>query len=1247
MPKKNSPSSKDKSEMSIEERYKKKSTHEHILTLPDTWIGSVQSDTMNMWVFDDNNNKIVKKEITFVPGLYKIYDEILVNARDHSIRDKTCKTIKVSFNQEEGRITVFNDGKGIPVQIHKELGIYVPEMIFAHTMTSENYEQKGKIVGGKNGIGAKATNIYSNVFEIETYDADSGKKYFQKCENNMFTINKPVIEDIKDKKTKPFTQISFIPDFKRFGIKSLTNDHMALFKKRVYDLAACTHTGVKVYLNDKLIEVKTFDEYINMFYEKPPSNIIYEEVNDRWKVGIIYDNDNGFNQISYVNGICTYQGGTHVQYILDQITNKLLAYIKAKHKNINVKSSQIRENLTLFVDSVIEDPAFSSQTKEFLTSKTSLYGSTCEIPDKMIDALIKTGIVEDVVKLAQFKAMEELKKTDGKKVKTLRGITKLDDALWAGTNKAKDCYLILTEGDSAKKFAVDGLDVIGREQFGVFPLRGKLLNVREATGKQILNNEEFTNIKQIMGLKQNKKYDDTSKLRYGGGIIILTDADVDGSHIKGLIINMFHRFWPSLLKREGFIQAMSTPIVKVHKKSDTKKTEPMVFFTQSEYKKWEEEQKENGTYSKWDKPKYYKGLGTSTTAEAKELFMEFKKRVIKYVWESPFTNNENKEVKEEKVEKKSSPKSKKSDDVDTETDKESNLDKDEEDDDDDDDITDMNSKSYDAITLAFERARANDRKNWLRAYNREIIAIPKDGYLGYSDFINKDLIHFSNYDNIRSLPSLCDGLKPSQRKILYASILRNIFKNEIKVAALASFTQESTEYHHGEMSLQGAIINMAQDFVGTNNINVLTPNGNFGSRREGGSDAASSRYIFTQLNQLNKYIFRPEDSDILNHLVEEGKKIEPEYFAPVIPMILVNGSEGIGTGFSTSVPSFNPKDIINNIVNMLDGKEPVNIKPWYRGFNGSITKVDDSKYVATGTYEVIDDCTIKITELPVGVWTSKYKESVLEKCLVDPKSKKPTKTQFIENYTNLSGNNNVHFEITFAGNSLQQMIKQDSLVKNLKLSANINLSNMYLYDSNHVITKYDTVVDIFTEFYDVRHKLYVKRRNYRIKQLTNQMDLLKYKVKFISQIVNNELVVNKKKKEVLYKELRELKYPELANDCDAADSDKSYEYLTGMNILTLTEEKIDELNKLYLVKKKELEDYQSITVEELWKRELLELSDHYDKWFTEKEQEMNDSNDKNKKSKTKKKKNSNKPRTGKVVVVKGTAKSKSKAKGKK
>lgn len=1033
----------------------------------------------------------------------------------------------------------------------------------------------------------------------------------------MFKINKPIIEKNKDSKMKPYTQISFIPDFKRFGIEKLTDDHLCLFKKRVYDLAACTNKNVKVYLNNELIEIQTFEDYIRMFYDEKEQipNVMYEEVNDRWKVGIVYDNQNGFNQISYVNGICTYQGGTHIQYILDQITTKLINYISTKHKQITVKPSMIRENLTVFIDSIIEDPSFSSQTKETLTTKISLFGSTCEVPDTLINKLINSGIVENVVNLAKYKADEELKKTDGKKVQTLRGLAKLDDALWAGTRRSKECYLILTEGDSAKKFAIDGLEVIGREKYGVFPLRGKLLNVREATSKQILNNEEFSNIKQIMGLKQNKKYNDTSQLRYGGGVVILTDADVDGSHIKGLIINMFHKYWPSLLKKKGFIQALSTPIIKVYKKTDAKKKEPVIFYTLSEYDKWRKEEESNNTINKWEKPKYYKGLGTSTTAEAKQLFNEFEKRILKFNWETPMGNNnqeednnqeDNNQEEDDKKKKKSSSRKStpKNSEDDNGTDKESDSGKDEEE---DDDINDMNSKSYNAITLAFEKARANDRKSWLRNYKKDVQLEPNEGgYIGFSDFVHKELIHFSTYDNVRSIPSVCDGQKPSQRKILHTFFKNNIYKNEIKVAGAASDTQKETEYHHGEMSLQGTIINMAQDYVGSNNINLLLPNGNFGSRREGGQDAASARYIFTQLNSLNKKIFRQEDMNILNYLVEEGKQIEPEYFLPIIPLVLVNGAEGIGTGFSTFIPSFNPKDIINNLLLMLDGELPKNMVPWYWGFKGTIEKYveknakkkDEVKYVSNGVYEIIDENTVRITELPICVWTTKYKE-YLEKFLVDPKSKANSKTQFIEKIINNSGNYTVDFTIVFAGNHLHQMLKNDSLVKNLKLTNTINLSNMYLHDNRGVITKYEYVTDIIHEFYDIRLEGYKKRKEYRIKQLMNEMELLKYKVKFINQIINEEIDIRNRDESDLNKELQEKGYPELSNDCNAEDNDKDYSYLHGMAIRTLTKQKRIELEKVYNDKLQELEDYKSITVEELWKRELLELQTEYEKWLTE------------------------------------------------
>ena len=506
-----------------EETYKKKSLHDHILTMPDTYIGSIETDQKDLWIFDEEENRIIKKTINYVPGFYKIFDEIIVNARDHTIRDKTCKNIKIYINKTTNEITVYNDGNGIPVKIHNEYNVYIPELIFGHLLTSSNYDQKGKIVGGKNGYGAKCTNIYSTSFKIETVDSNEKKKYYQEFSNNMKDKSEPKIEKTKE---LPYTKITYKPDYIKFGMKGLTTDIIGLLQKRAYDLTVCTE-GINIYSNDIKLKCDCFEDYIKMYYKTVP-NIVYKKINSRWKVGVIYDNESGFNQISFVNGIWTYHGGTHITHIINQLSAGIIDHIKQKYKNLKIKSTQIKDNITLFVDCVIEDPSFSSQTKEFLTTKTTNYGNhedaKCVLLPEFITTVLKTGIVDELVNYAQFKELEQLKKTDGKKKESVKNIIKLSDALQAGTRNSKDTRLFLTEGDSAKNFALRGLEIIGREYYGVFPLKGKLLNIRNATISQIKNNEEFANIKKILGLKQGEVYDDISKLRYGG-IIILADQD--------------------------------------------------------------------------------------------------------------------------------------------------------------------------------------------------------------------------------------------------------------------------------------------------------------------------------------------------------------------------------------------------------------------------------------------------------------------------------------------------------------------------------------------------------------------------------------------------------------------------------------------------------------------------------------------------------------------------------------------------
>ena len=1227
-------------DMDIENIYKKKDQITHVLDLPDTYIGSVEPDNKNMWIYDDETKKIIYKDIYYVPGFYKIIDELTVNARDHVERDKTCNLIEFNFDKESGSISILNNGEGIPIQIHKEHNVYVPELIFGQLLTSANYDQKGKTVGGKNGYGSKLANIFSKKFIIETVDIKNKKKYYQEFSDNMSKKTEPIVTNL-GKKDTPYTKITILPDYERFGMKKgLSNDVIGLLKKRAYDIAACTDKNVKVYLNGELLKIKSFQDFIELHYDKKP-NMIYEEINDRWKVGVVFNPDSGKRTVSFVNGIWTYAGGTHVNYIFDQIVDKLKEHIKKKNKNLNIMPGSIKDCLNIFIDSVIEDPSFSSQTKGELTTNSKKFGSTCELDNAFITKVFNTGLADWITKLAQFKEMSGLKQTDGKKVTAIRDIPKLEDAHWAGTKKSKDTRLILTEGDSAKAFAISGIKVLGRDKFGVFPLRGKLLNVRNATAQQIKNNKEFIFLKKILGLKQDVKYNDVSKLRYGG-IIILTDQDADGSHIKGLIINLFQYFWPELLKIDGFIETMSTPLIKAFKKADKKNNNTIVFYTLSEFEKWAKKEEDN--MSKWH-IKYYKGLGTSDEKEAKEVFNDYENRIIDFIWEdiddlSSFSkksvkstkSNKSKSKKEESSSSDESSDNESSGSDGTDDSKEKEKDKKSKD---SFDKTIYLSKSYDSITLAFDEKRANDRKVWLGKYHKDNILEYTKKEVNYTDFINKDLIHFSNMDNIRSIPSIVDGFKPSHRKILYAMFKKNQ-KSEIKVAQLASYVAEHTAYKHGENSLQEAIVGMGQNFPGSNNINLIFPSGNFGYRNQGGEEHASPRYIFTKLDQIASKIFIEQDECILNYQIDEGEVIEPDYYYPIIPMILVNGSKGIGTGYSTNIPQYNPMDICDNIYRMMDNKKCKEMHPWYCGFNGKIEKIDEGKYKIMGNYEVKGISEIRITEIPIRgnlCWTQDYKEYLYT--LIDDKEPRKTKeekdkekegkrvrvvTKKLEDVISNCGNNEIDFTVKVKGMELQKMVKSgdDEIEKYFKLSANLSVSNLYLYNHKNIITKYDTPLDIMQDFYDFRLEMYKKRKEYYLRILINELLILKNKVRFIQDIIDKKILIERKKKEDIIAKLEKLEYPRVSTKFDAVESEKTYNYLTGMELFSLTEEKIDELNKKYNDKKKEYEDYKSTTELEFWRRELDDFVDFYKKW-TKIQYEHNNDEDTSKKSKAKKK----------------------------
>jgi DNA topoisomerase II len=1062
-----------------------KLTHiEHILKRPDSYVGPVDIGTEPYWILD--GQKFSKKNLKYSPALLKIFDEILVNAIDrNSLHPKQVSLVSVSIDKDVGSVTIENNGPlgGISVKMHEKEGLWNPELVFGHLLTSTNYDDTQKrIVGGRNGYGAKLANIYSTEFSIAIKDHETKQIYTQSWSNNMTVCNPPKIK--KHSGATSSVAITFTPEWKRFGMSKMDDTIYSIFQKRVWDANICTTQNCKVKFNGEVLPKQNFEAYAKM-HEGVQE--VASVTTDRWSVCIGPSTD-GMEQVSFVNGLCTNKGGTHIDHAANLIANGV---IEEMAKKIKLKPQQVKNTFNIFVKATLENPTFSSQVKSECTSKSPNFGSKFEMPKTFIKNVLKTGIADELTALSKFKEMKELAKSDGARKSKITGIPKLDDANKAGTAQSGKCTLIVTEGDSAKTLAVAGLSVVGRDHYGVFPLRGKCKNVRDSSVAQLTSNQEFNDLKKILGLQQGKEYTNVSELRYGR-LMIMTDADNDGSHIKGLILNMIHYFWPSLLKL-NFVVSMVTPIIKAMKGSDTKS-----FYTDSAFRTW------YGSGKQGWKIKYYKGLGTSTSAEAREYFKKIQDLTVKF---------------------------------------------------------DMDTMTDDSIVLAFDKKKSDARKSWLlestaKDADQLEVAYGDVKQLDITDFVHKDLVNFSLADLKRSIAHVADGLKPSQRKVMYSCFQRNLTM-EMKVAQLAAYVAEKSAYHHGEVSLAETIVKLANDYTGSNNINLLEPCGQFGTRLMGGKDASQTRYIFTKLTKEARKLFDPKDDAILNYLDDDGRSIEPDFYMPTIPMVLVNGTEGIGTGFSCYVPPFNPSDIKENIKRILGGEDVVPMKPWFRGFKGKVYRDEGGLWVTEGTCRDTGS-RLKVTELPPGRWTQDYKE------YLDSLAEK----KMITGYTNNSTTEDVDFEIFgYSGKDL---------MKDLKMRKTFHISNMHLFHPTKGIHKYESPEDILRDFVELRLEHYKKRKAHLIVVLEKRAELCSLKSRFVTMVIEGRLVVFKRKKVELEKEMSTT-FPKI---------DGSWDYLLNTKTVEYTEERVKALMDEARQANVELERMLKMSHITMWKNDI-------------------------------------------------------------
>jgi DNA topoisomerase-2 len=985
-------------------------------------------------------------------------------------------------------------------------------------------------------------NVFSTKFKVIGCDPNNGKILTQEWSRNMRDTDGPKVKSTKLK--RGYTEVTWTPDFARFGLKrGYTQDIINLYTRFVVDAAMLSK--VDVYLNNEIVPINSLADYAAM-YDTPTEEKLYIKTKTS---EILVTPAREYETVSFVNGVYTRLGGKHVDSWSEALFRPIVekfngvtkkATPKKKKTTPKINITDVRQFFRLFVVSTVVRPEFDGQDKNKLESP--------EIPATVkqthINTIFKWSVMDNIEEIIRAKEMVVLKKAERVTRKTK--VEGLDPANKAGGKDSHKCSLFICEGLSAKTYVVAGIQegvygLSGRDWFGVLPVTGKVLNVRNAVATSIAANKVICKFIHALGVKHGVDYTIDSnykKLNYGR-VIIIADADVDGIHIEGLIMNVIHSLYPTLLERdESFVVSMKTPIARVIKK----RGEDTLFYDERRFNSWLMGQKTKVNV------KYYKGLGTT---KAEDVPDTFGLKMVEY------ENDED---------------------------------------------------AFANMQKAFHKKYADARKEWLGEYNPEAYEFSLDDVgdktvMSISNFINGELIKFSHADCARSIPNGIDGLKESQRKLLYAVKKRKLRYSgkSLKVAQLAGYTAEHSNYHHGEKNLFDTIIGMANEFPGTNNIPLLYRDGMFGTRLSGAQDAADGRYIFTKMDALTELIYREEDEPLLTLVNDDGDLVQPEHYIPIIPMILVNGVvAGIGTGWSSTVPCFNPLDLIAGIKVWIENDGEVLIEdpddetnvvsmfpeftPWYRGFKGDIEKSSESRYVTYGIVMEGKRNTVEVTELPIGMWTDKFKDFV-EDLKADKKLDK------VQNY---STPKDVKFILT----------ENDSFhcdLDKLKLHSYLYTSNMVMFNENNQLRKHKNVDEVLDNFCHVRFDYYVKRKRYQLKSLKAELRFLGNKERFVQEVIDEDLLIMNEKESDIISELEARGYDE---DPKKVEGEGGYDYLLRMQVRTFTADKVRQLKNDIASTQEKLDGLRATTEQEIWLRELDEFEASYRKWLRDIEKEV-------------------------------------------
>lgn len=1110
---------------------------DHVRQRPAMYLGCDREVTEGSYYGpekDGDRLRMLHHTTEVCPGLFKCFDELLVNAGDYS--DPNSK-VDVRF-LENGTLIVHNS-RGIPVHLMEDGQTWNITGAFGMMRTGSNFDDsQGRTVGGLNGVGAKLCNILGNRFEVLTKDPNTGLIFKQVWQEHMSRVRSPHVRRKTKKKLpgglpshvkarivyfddlpegfKKGTRISYSPDYDFFGENTFERIKVSaahFIRRRCVEIAATR--SVKVFFNGEAMPCRSLRDLARMYMEDPKGKTVLLSGTggcdeDRWQAVVIPKvGENLSHSLSWVNGIPTPEGGEHVKAynaFIQKVVNKLVpSSLKDEEKRAKRReiTKFVKDNMDLVVSAVIVNPRFNNQGKTKLESKKATWGS---VPTFTASDVSKTvSMVRDAVREAEERAKQEAFSQSTRRRQGRTRIPGFDDATKAGTSGWEECSLILTEGLSAKALAsrmVRAMGKKGPKYWGVFPLLGKLLNVLM---RSAANNKEITNLMIALGMKlQNIGRSEQDRLRYGS-IVIMTDQDPDGSHIKGLVAAMLAKFYPKGLRRRGFVKIFHTPIVRA-----TCGTEVVDFYSQPEADAWIAARAGRRVHVK-----YYKGLGSWTNKDADAMAGRLERHLVP-----------------------------------------------------------MDAATPEDIS-AIEKAFGPDS-----SFRRDLVnGVPSLQPLdprtvtSWRGFVYTELSRFFHYDNARSIPGL-DGLKISQRKIIQAVLDQSSLplpggkSRGPKVAQLVGKVSSEMAYHHGEASLEKAIVNLAQDFPGSNNLPLLFPDGQFGTEAQGGKDHAASRYIFTTVQPYLRALF--PSTTVLDYLEEDGSRIEPRMFFPVVPLSLVNGVKaGIGSGWATVLPPHRTTDVVQWLRAKLDMNETISVPmPSFEDFQRG--SVNGGRVEFSGTQAEEKDG-VRVHSLAPGVWTDKFVADFSEECEVTKSINDEGGVEFyldpVEEDSSSSSSSSGGSKKRKRGTLIERVSKKNK--------TSISLQQMYLFapgsGEDLELRHFQTTDDIMNAYVEHGRLVYAKSHAALVESLQRKYDELCTKRNYISHFVEQRV----------HYERGSLNVPHLVSLMQG-NSERTQELLRSVTDLQKTEEKIRSLEESMEEARADLAEWQSKDWRIMW-----------------------------------------------------------------